>query len=187
MNENPFIGAYWSSREETRRQCAERAVTFLRSVEIYPGLGQWFLKKRSRKESVSPLEVTVQGIEQCLKSNNRDGDGTAIHDLGFTLGLWNGAETTSSSLSITCGASSKFIKNSLVLNLPPAPPPADPQSFEAFHILLEKVVAAWDPDNAVATSTEFLNRSGGGMPWVAGGWVTYHRGVNLSLNFARQS
>lgn len=182
MNECPFIGAYWSSREETRRQCAERAVTYLRSIESHPGLGQWFLKGRSRKKAMSPLEVTLEGLERRLKSNNREDDGTAIHDLGFTLGIWNGAERKSASLAITCGASSKFIKNFVLLNLPSGPPPADAESFEIFRVLLEKAVTAWDPDDAVATSKEFLNRSGGGMPWVAGGWATYHRGQGIELH-----
>lgn len=182
MNESPLIGAYWSAREETRRQCAARAVTYLRSIASQPGLGQWFLKGRSRLKAMLPLEVTIEGLERHLKSNNRDDDGTPIHDLGFTLGIWNGAETKSVSLAITCGASSKFIKNFVVLNLPPEAPPVDPASFEIFRMLLEKAVFAWDPDDAVATSKEFLIRSGGGMPWVAGGWATYHRGQGIELH-----
>jgi hypothetical protein len=126
-----------------------------------------------------PLELTIERIQENLKSNKRDSDGLAIPQLGFSLGIWNGLETTPASLGITCGASSRFIKNSVVLSLPPRPPPAGAESIEVFRILLEKTVIAWDPDDAVATSTELLTRSGGGMPWLVGGWLTYRRGERI--------
>lgn len=181
MNDNLFIGAYWSSREENRRECAERVLRFLNSIKMHPDLTHWFWKLKSRKEAAVPLELSIAGIEEGLKTNNRDSNGTAIRELGFSMGAWNGNDAKPASLGITCGASSNFVKNSVVLDLPPQPPPTEAQSFEVLRVLLEKTIIAWDPDDAVVTSTDFLDRRGGGMPWIVGGWISYHRGGNIEI------
>lgn len=182
MNESLFIGAYWSSRKESRQECAERIATFLRSIESHAGLDRWFLKARSRKAAMMPLELTIEAIGERLKTNSQDTDGTPIQELGFNLNVWNGSDANPASLVITCGVFSSFVKNSAVLYLPPQPPPTDAHSCETFRALLEKCVKAWDPDDALVTSTQFLNRKGGGMPWVTGGWATYRRGQCIELH-----
>jgi len=181
MNENPFIGAYWPARKESRRECAERITRFLLSIQDHAAFARWIPKTRSRKSVSVPLEITVDAIEQRLKTNNRDTDGTAIQELGFNLSIWNGSDEASASFSVTCGAFSNFVKNSAVLYLPPQPSPIDAASRTVLRSFLEKSVAAWDPEDAVATSNEFMTRKGGGMPWVAGGWFVYRRGKGTTI------
>jgi len=62
MNERLFLGAYWSSRKETRRECAERIIAFLDSIRPHRGLGQWFFKARKREAAVVPLVLSVETI-----------------------------------------------------------------------------------------------------------------------------
>lgn len=122
-----------------------------------------------------PLEVSVEAIHGQLKTNNRDANGTAIQELGFSFNIWNGRDDAPASLAVTCGAFSGFVNNSAVLYLPPQSEPNDADSQGYFKELLHRAVEAWNPDNAVVTSNEFLERKGGGLPWIVGGWLVYKR------------
>jgi hypothetical protein len=62
MNERLFLGAYWSSRKETRLECAERIIAFLDSIRAHPGLGQWFFEACKREAVVVPLDLSVETI-----------------------------------------------------------------------------------------------------------------------------
>jgi hypothetical protein len=178
--ENPFVGSYWSARKETRHECALRIAKFLAAIADQPSLTRWYLKARNRKAARVPLEISAEAIESCLKTNNRDDDGTAIEELGFRLSLWNGSSGSPTSFTVTCGAFSKFVKNSAVLSLPPQATPMEASAQDLFLSLLETSVQIWDPDDAVATSHESIARSGGGMPWEVGGWFVYRRGSAIT-------
>src|SRR5687767_8638141 len=116
--ENPFIGAYWSARKETRRESALRITKFLEAIGEQPLFASWYLKAR-RKAALTPLEISVDAIEMQLKTNNRDTDGSAIQELGFSLNVWNGTDKSPASFAVICGAFSNYVKNSAVLSLPP--------------------------------------------------------------------
>lgn len=176
MNENPFIGAYWDARRENRQQCAHRVHRFLLSLQSDAILSKWYLKARSRREADVALELQAEVIAKRLRTNVRDVGGEAIQELGFSISVWNGLASTPASLAVTCGAFSEYVKNSAVINLPPSAAPQTAGACGPFSALVEKLVVAFDPDIALATSTEYLARAGGGMPWEKGGWVVYTRG-----------
>lgn len=173
--ENPFVGAYWSAREEGRAECANRIVNFLRSLADEPLLSRWHLKGWTRKTAVAPLELTVEGIAKRLRQNHTDIPRRPIPDLGFSLGLWNGDGKASAGLMLTCGAYAQRVENSVVLSLPRQEPPKDPIAVARFRQLVEKLAAAFDPDIAVATSSE-LNSRGSGTIRENQAWVRYERG-----------
>ena len=176
MNETPFLGAYWGSRKETRRECAVRIANFLQGIAHLPHFALWYLKARSQSTARLHLEAAPDPIEALLRTNSRDIDGNAIQELGFSLSAWNGSsDTTAASLAVTCGAFSTSVKNSAVLYLPSQPPPTDATGLETLKGLLVKAIEAWEPDVAVVTSHEFISREGGGMPWEIGGWLVYRR------------
>ncbi len=176
--ESSFVGAYWSSRKETREECAKRIAMFLESIADRPSFRRWFLKKRSRKATSLPLEISVPAIGEELRTNNRDIDGAAILELGFNLNVWNGNENAPASFAVTCGAFSRQVKNSAVLYLPKQES-IDATFYQEITLLLKKAIQAWEPENAVVTSAEYLSKSGGGMPWVVGGWLSYQRETGI--------
>jgi hypothetical protein len=167
----PFVGAYWASRKEAKEKCAQRVVDFFERIRENSALAEWFPKGRSAKTTKSPVPSNAKGILPFLKTNNRDTNGSAIAELGFSLNLWNGS---SSSLSITCGAFSPAIRNSVVVSLPPL---AEIKSgdLENMRLVFEATIDVWDPDQAVVTSSQLMSQKGGGMPWQTKGWFNYSK------------
>lgn len=118
-----YIGAYWGPRKESSEQCADRLATCLKELaSVSDVFSSWFEKGRSRRDALTH-PIQQDGILALVKSgsNKRDSDKSAIEDLGFRVGLWNGAsEEHSVSLSVTCGSYSQVagLGNSVVLNFP---------------------------------------------------------------------
>jgi hypothetical protein len=176
--EHPFVGAYWTAREETRIACAGRIAAFLRSLAGKPLLSRWYLKGRSRTTAVTPLDLTVEGIAKKLRQNHTDIPRRPIPDLGFSLGIWNGDDEASAGLMLKCGAYSTWVGNSVVLSLPRQEPPNDAAALARFRELVEKIAAAFDPDVAVPTSSE-LNARGGRTVRENEAWSRYERGRGI--------
>lgn len=172
---SPFVGAYWPARQETKTQCVQRAVAFFDRITTLPELSHWFIKGKSAKAK-SPVLLTAEGICPYLKTNNRDIDGAAITELGFNLSFWNG---NSVSLSITCGAFSPAIRNSVVINLPPSSEIGE-DFLAMLRFLLDACIDIWEPANAIATSPQLIAQEGGGMPWQTRGWLNYRSGDDVS-------
>lgn len=180
MIEWPFVGVYWGPRAESRIACARRTFEFLTAVSALPGLDRWFQKGRSRATAVRSVELDPEAIAAVLRTNRRDDDRTVIPELGFDLGLWNGNDEWPMSLNVHCGATSIITRNAVVLGLDPLEVPPSPDALRFHTSILEAMVGAWDPDDGVVTTPEFMARAGGGPPWVAGGWFTYKRGEGLA-------
>jgi hypothetical protein len=197
---HPLIGAYWPAREESRSQCAQRLAAFLRSLSTEPLFRQWHFIGRfnphgpeaALEPPLSPVEPSMQSLEPHFATNNRDSDGTPIVDLGFTLTpwLWNGNYESPASLSVRCGVFCKHVGNAVILTLSARELPSDDTSLAFLRRLLEKSVAAWDPDYAVVRSQGHIDRARGPIvpnvvyqvPAIesAGGWLAYHRGAPIS-------
>lgn len=128
------------------------------------------------------MPLTAEGIEPYLKTNNRDTDGAPIVELGFDLGLWNGGSV---SLSITCGAYSPAICNSVVIYLPPTAELGE-NDLATFRSLLDACIDAWEPDHAVATSSQLMAQEGGGRPWQTRGWLNYSKGDPISTHSVKE-
>ncbi len=175
----PFVGAYWTSRRETKERCARRVAEFFGRIQMIPDLACWFTKGGSTKVAIRlPVPANAEGILPFLKTNNRDTDGSAIAELGFSLNLWNGRST---SLSVTCGAFSPVIRNAIVLNLPTAAE-VEAKDLMDMRSLLEAVIDIWEPDQAVATSFQLMADRGGGMPWQTKGWFNYGKNEGVIAN-----
>lgn len=172
---SPFIGAYWGKREESAESCAGRlSILINRLGACHPLLQGWRKKGRSRAAAVGiQVETSAEDILKLLRTNNSEIDGSAISDLGFNLSLWNGNEDHGISFSATCGAFTEYVKNSVVLQLPPG---GSEGSLEGVDLesLIQDFVDALDPDAAMLTSNDFIDRHGGGAPWEIGGWVYYN-------------
>jgi hypothetical protein len=185
--EIPFVGAYWSARKETRRDCAVRIVKFFEAIAEQPPFARWYFKTRSRKAVLVPFEISVEAIHHQLKTNDRDIDGATIPELGFSLNVWNGSDDAPASFAVTCGAFSKYVKNSAVLSLPPRCVPIDTGTGELLLRLLQRSVEVWDPDDAAATSSERITRAGGRSPWETNEWFVYRRGKGITSSENRGS
>lgn len=179
MKERPLAAAYWGPRPESQRACAERMQAFLAAIASVPGLDGWFHLGRSRATATKPLVVDIDAIQRTLRPNHRDTDRAPIPELGFRMGVWNGRDDRSASLSIHCAATVEVVKNAVVLNLPTLELPLDDSAIESLRTVMEALIGAWDPDNAVVTTRAEIARAGGGPPWAAGGWLTYRRGGKI--------
>ena len=163
-----YIGAYWSQRQESKESAAERVSAFLRALA---GLGDdfttWYSKGKSRAAALrSPIGLDAPSIARKLNSNRRDADRQPIPDLGFQFSAWNGAEA---SISATLG--NQHVRNAVVLDVEDAGGHAE----HAYRAIMEQMVRVFDPDHAVVTSVECLERAGATMPWEVG-LFTYARG-----------
>lgn len=168
-----FIGAYWDTRKESQSECAGRISEALNLFsQVHPELSKWYLKGRSKKAASKEVGTSPEDVEAILRTNNRDSDGSAISELGFNAGMWNGSDQFPCSFDVTCGGYSDFVKNSVVLQLPAG---SDVLSDAEIRKVLEGMIAAFDPENALVTSHQFIDHVGGGAPWEAGGWLVYKR------------
>ena len=174
--EKPFVGAYWSAREESRRECAQRIFSFLESLSDDCLFAKWCLTGRNPKTAKKSLELSVDAIEQRLKAHYTDEPRVPMLDLGFSLDIWNGQDASSAGFRATCGGFSRVVGNSAVLSLPRQEPPREAATLERLHALVRNAVSSFDPDVAIATSSEFNARLGGGPAPKNGGWITYRRG-----------
>ncbi len=171
-----FIGAYWSSRPESRLQSAQRIVYCLRDfAAISEPLGRWFHKGRRRSGANKPLELSPSVVAQALGVNRRDVGGEIMTEAGFRLGVWNGCEI---SVSVVIGADKTVIPNSMVVSFgddETTPSRADIQR------LLDAMICHLEPEHAVATDVETLNQNGAEQPWEVGVF-TYERGGQVQLH-----
>lgn len=158
MQETYYAGAYWGVRQETAAECAERALLFFEELKrIDPAWTRWYRAgKRPPGEPGKPAMVyDGRELEELFRRgrNRTDVGKKIIEDLGFDLMVWtrNGEDDTR--VDINCGVYTPFSSNICVVNLPA-------EGASAARILttsiLTKVltcmVAAWDPEWAVATS-----------------------------------
>jgi len=172
-----FIGAYWGKRQESRIHCAKRIADILQRLRMaHPSLGTWYLKARSRSEALcNSIELSPDTIGRILETNDRNSNGSSIAELGFSIGVWNGNNELPATFSAECGAFSDFVGNSAVLNFDPSWDDDDLLSSERMRGLLVAFVEVFEPDVAVVTSNEYIDRAGGGSPWESGGWLVYER------------
>jgi hypothetical protein len=178
--ERPFIGAYWSARRETRRECAARILKFLHSLSDDPLFVRWYQTGRGLNVAKIPIEITIDSIGSRLSEQFTDIPKKSMPELGYSFDVWNGNEEISARFRVTCGAYSSVIGNSAVLSLPRQEPPCDQPAIRRFHALLSAAVEAWDPEVAVATSSE-LNARGSGTVVENPAWIKYRRGSGVIL------
>lgn len=147
-----YIGAYWGPRQESAGQCAERLTTCLKDLAAASDVfASWYEKGESRRDALArPVDPSeFSDLIDLLEAgrNRRDDDKSVIEELGFHVGVWNGAsEEHSVSLAVTCGlfAQKPNLGNALVLDFPEVLGDLG-QKDRALQALVA-VVKAWEPE-----------------------------------------
>ena len=173
------LGAYWGDRRESRAECARRTSECLsRLARCDEAFAQWCQKGGSRRQAVErEVQPTEEVLASLLRESRRDVDRSVIEELGYTLGLWNGAdEDESASISFSCGgcAGAPDVLNSVVLRLPRGGAAAARLlRVDALVETMDAVVSSWEPDRARVISQEHLELLARrrGRPTV--GWLLY--------------
>lgn len=184
MWENYYVGAYWGNRQESPGDCARRTRLLLQELSrCDSAFGQWFEKGRSRTDAlqrpVNPDEEVLRELFERSRSRRSVSGGT-VSDLGFRVGLWNGApEDESTALSLSCGGyastSKTWVPNSCVIDLPQG----GTSSVRLLRLpvmlsVVAAVVTVLEPEWGVVTSDaarEGTPKPGPGIPLI--GWITY--------------
>jgi hypothetical protein len=168
-----FVGAYWKQRKESREEVAARLVRFLSAAAGQGSLfSKWYLKGRTPSGARTPLSMDSTSIAKHLRVNRRDVGGQEMTELGYRLAVWNGNGV---SLEATLGVTSPYVRNSVVLSFEKG---QDRLSKKDCRTLIEAAVQAFDPEHAVITTAESLERSHATNPWEAGSF-TYERGSEI--------
>jgi len=185
--ETYYAGGYWGPRKESPEECARRTAVFLNLLATCdPFLARWYRTAKARKDlnkyPLTPpdLSILTEAIRQGV---NREDGGPAFEDLGFGFECHNGGSSRAYAfVRIFCGAYSKAVSNSCVLST--LKPGADADRVLSVPVLegvVRSMVQAWEPDWAVATSSnhrDLISEKGRAGTFV--GWVTYlsrQRGV----------
>lgn len=178
MTQSFLLGAYWSARNETLEQCTERLGRLLHDLaEVDESLATWYQRGRSRKDALAQ-ELSFCERTQIIAilekgRNRRDIGNEVIEDLGFRIGLWNGAidQDLSSSLGVHCGAYGPHVGNSVTLSLPAAI--VCRLGAEKIEYLLSLTCEIWQPEWAGVMSKQAMQARNfsGRRPFVD--WMVY--------------
>lgn len=142
-----IVGAYWGSREESRKACAERLFRFFRTLKgEAPGLDKWFRKMSKKTDPVLAVPDTVAELAPLLSSSEEDARNG--REYGFTFGAWRGFDAHAPA-SFGCdvgnaGTSAMRIANRIVITCDD-----ETTSRELLRAYLKAVADAFDPDDAV--------------------------------------
>jgi len=175
-----YIGAYWGPRKESAHMCAERLASCLNDLAaVSKVFAAWYEKGKSRRNALRrTVEPTQDALVDVLNAerNRRDLSKAVIDELGFRVGLWNGAsEEQAASLSISCGmyAQNEYLWNAVVLNFPERL--GDLGKKEPALKALLAIVRAWEPEWAGVMSHSSIETRlfTPGSPFVD--WMIYLR------------
>ncbi|MDP7707556.1 Imm52 family immunity protein [Mycobacterium sp. TY815] len=163
MSPNSYIGAYWGSRAASVDECAERLATLIEQfAHVDPLLTGWRQGAGSKLKAIEQPRVTSDHADLVTRllagRNRRDTDRLVIEELGYSVSWWNGNPDASIGLAVRCGQTSPYSTNSLVLNLPESDAIPDLYSPTTASKLLKIVIGIWQPDHAVWTNYELVDK-----------------------------
>jgi hypothetical protein len=178
MRENYYVGAYWGPRKETALECARRAELFFHMLaRCDPGFTQWYRAGRGFPRELPgwPVRPEVKDLEELFLRNRLRTDigKRVIEDMGFSTIVWN-AEKPMTRLHLRCGKYSPWAGNVCLLEL--AREGALRERLLHAPVLaqvLTCMATAWDPDFAVATSSQMVDLVEKRKGEVRVGWLTY--------------
>ena len=177
-DERYYVGAYWGPRKETALECARRAELFFHMLaRCDPSFTQWYRAGRGFPRELPgwPVHPEAEEWEKFLLKGRlrNDVDKGVIEDMGFRARVWN-AKKEATHVSLYCGDYSPCGHNSCLLEslslkglqerLLRAPLLAE---------VLTSMATAWDPDFAMASSTEMVDLVEKRGFEVRVGWLTY--------------
>jgi hypothetical protein len=179
MQEWYYVGGYWGPRKETALECARRAEVFFHMLaRCDPTFAQWYRGGRGAPRGLPghPVRPEVEEWEQLfLRGRNRnDVDKGVIERLGFSEIVVN-ARKDSTSISLHCGEYSPWGGGNTCIIDPPGEGPVAERILSAPVLaeVLTSVATAWDPDFAIASSTEMVDLVEKRKREVRVGWLTY--------------
>jgi hypothetical protein len=179
MQEDYYVGAYWGPRKETALECARRAELFFHMLtRCDPSFAQWYRAGRGFPRELPgwPVHSELKELEEFfLKGKHRTGvSKKVIEDMGFRQMLWN-AKKEATELHISCGKYSPWGGPNVCL-LNPSREGAVRERLLRVPVLTEvltTMATAWDPDFAMASSSEMVDLVEKGRFEVRVGWLTY--------------
>ena len=179
MQEDYYVGAYWGPRQETALECARRAELFFHMLaRCDPTFTQWYGSGRGFPRELPgwPLRPELKELEAFfLKGRNRTDVGReVIEDLGFSRMVWN-AKKEATKLHMTCGGYSPWGGPNTCRLEPPRQGAVRERLLRAPVLaeVLTCMATAWDPDYAMASSTEMVRLIKKRKSEVRVGWLTY--------------
>ncbi|HZH16091.1 MAG TPA: Imm52 family immunity protein [Archangium sp.] len=179
MQDKYYVGAYWGPRKETALECARRAEIFFHMLaRCDPAFAQWYRAGRGAPRDLPghPVHTEVKELEKLLlQSRNRTDVGKeVIEDLGFSRIMWN-AKEGATDLHLSCGGYSPWGGPNVCLLKPPRQG-AVRERLLCVPVLAEVLTCmatAWDPDFAMASSSEMVDLVEKDGFEVRMGWLTY--------------
>ena len=178
MYEWHYVGAYWGPRKETAQECARRAELFFQLLaRCEPTFTQWYRGGRGAPRELPghPVRSDVAQWEQLFLRGmlRSDVDNTVIEEFGFREFVWN-AKKERTRVEVRCGGYSPGATNSCLLS-PPEEGVVRERLLRAAVLteVLTSVVLAWDPDYAMASSSEMVDLIQKRKREVRVGWLTY--------------
>ncbi len=179
MPENHHVGAYWGPRKEPAAECGRRAELFFHMLaRCHSTFGQWYRRGRGAPRELPghPVQPVMTEWEQLFSRgrNRTDFGKQVIEDLGFREQVWN-SKKDPTYLRFHCGAYAPGGGPNNCLLYPPREEPMRGQilSMPVLSGVLTSMASAWDPDFAIASSTDMvclIEKRG----WeVRVGWLTY--------------
>jgi hypothetical protein len=179
MQEKYYIGAYWGPRKETALECARRAELFFHMLaRCDPSFTQWYCAGRGFPRELPgwPVRPEVKELEEfLLKGRHRRGvSKKVIEDIGFMQSMWN-AKTEPTYIHLTCGEYSPWGGPNSCLLYPSREGAIRERLLRAPVLteVLTSMATAWDPDFAMASSTEMVRLVEKRGFEVRVGWLTY--------------
>jgi hypothetical protein len=177
MQDSYYVGAYWGPRKETALECARRAELFLHMLaRCDPSFTQWYRAGRGvpRELPGHPVRADITELEKLLLQGRIRAGKKVIEDLGFMQIMWN-AKKEATGIHLSCGGYSPWGgPNSCLLN-PTRESPIRERLLRAPVLaeVLTSMATAWDPDFAIASSTEMVRLVQKRKWEVRVGWLTY--------------
>lgn len=179
MHEKHYVAAYWGPRRETATECARRAKLFFHMLaRCHPTFHQWYRRGRGAPRGLPghPVRPEEDEWEQLfLRGRNRTDFGKkVIEDLGFSQLVWNDKKEYTF-LSLHCGAYSPWGGPNNCILEPPSEQPIRGQilSMPVLSGVLTSMATAWDPDFAMASSSQMVDVIEKRKSEVRVGWLTY--------------
>jgi hypothetical protein len=175
-----YVGVYWNARKETAPACADRLVRFLSTLSVCDAVfASWYKLGKSHRQA-KQVEIDFKN-KDCLLDlldrgrHRKDIGNEVMEDLGFSVGIWNGGETSKMvGLRITCGLYSTapgLGGNCVVIDLPEEL--GDLRQSERMANTLIAVARCWEPDwgGVISRKSRSTRKFVPGKPFVD--WMLY--------------
>lgn len=153
MIESYLVGCYWCTRSDSRDECATRTEALFQGLaRLHPFYARWFARAMSRKKALqTEFKLDAQTLRMLFARKKH-----AVTENTTLFGAWNGrSQEEGGAVDIKCGVTNPEWHGECFLRVPSTGPFAEQMlTVPALVDVLKIMIHAWDPDHAIATSTE---------------------------------